>query len=498
MTTTIADPLALMLRTEGGALPGGGAAVAAESGEGGDFALALADLLVAPVTDGAGEPVTVPVVTAVTIAEDMPATPDLPVLEGVGTIAVPLMPDVPAPLPPTVPLPAPAVAADGSLVAVDPVAAANAGDGADVPAPQVGPAPVAAAGDAVPRGGERLGDTPDAAAATVLPAATVGRRPDAARPVADAVAGKVDGTEDADADPTSARTEEAAPPDGLPVAGAVVAAVQTVAAAAATDTATPTGATKDTPAEAVRTGAVLALPQRTAKVARTEGTEKAETEPAPDGAPEPEKSEKADEKRVSADRPAVQFQTLQPAQQPERRSQDPAAPAPPEAVKAADAAGAAPVAATAGAAPLAQPTTTAGVPVAVDRPGWEAAVADRIAAELSEDGQQIELDLSPERLGGLRITLEVIDGQAQVRFVTETPEAARLIQQNEHRLSESLSRAGLSLGGHESASRDAQGQGDRQGRGAPRGAEIAFHRASEPRQGVASGRAGSGLVNLIA
>ena len=146
---------------------------------------------------------------------------------------------------------------------------------------------------------------------------------------------------------------------------------------------------------------------------------------------------------------------------------------------------------------MAQPLAPA--PVAMDRPGWETALTEHIAAELSQDGQQIELDLSPERLGGLKITLEITDGQAQVRFVTETPEAARLIQQNEHRLSESLSRAGLSLGGHESASRDAQQQqGDRSGRGAPRGVDIAVQRPAEPRPGMISGRVGSGLVNLIA
>jgi flagellar hook-length control protein FliK len=146
---------------------------------------------------------------------------------------------------------------------------------------------------------------------------------------------------------------------------------------------------------------------------------------------------------------------------------------------------------------MAQPLAPA--PVAMDRPGWETALTEHIAAELSQDGQQIELDLSPERLGGLKITLEITDGQAQVRFVTETPEAARLIQQNEHRLSESLSRAGLSLGGHESASRDAkQQQGDRSGRGAPRGVDIAVQRPAKPRPGMISGRVGSGLVNLIA
>ena len=159
-----------------------------------------------------------------------------------------------------------------------------------------------------------------------------------------------------------------------------------------------------------------------------------------------------------------------------------------------------------GAQPLA---TVAGGPIHIARPGWEAALADRIAAELSGDGQEIELDLAPETLGQLKIKLEVVDGLAQVRIVTETTEAARLFQQAEHRLSESLSRAGLSLGGQDAQSRDAQsgqaqgqagqggtGPGDRGGR--PRGLEMHFDRQGVSALAEQAGRAGRGLVNLIA
>lgn len=135
-------------------------------------------------------------------------------------------------------------------------------------------------------------------------------------------------------------------------------------------------------------------------------------------------------------------------------------------------------------------------PIATDRPGWEGALADRIAAELSGDGQQMDLELAPEHLGRLRIRLEMTDGQAQVRFVTETPEAARVIQQNEHRLSESLSRAGLSLGGQETASRDPQGD-----QRPSRGEGVAARFLERPVEGLAAaipGRAARGLVNLIA
>lgn len=134
-------------------------------------------------------------------------------------------------------------------------------------------------------------------------------------------------------------------------------------------------------------------------------------------------------------------------------------------------------------------------PIAVDRPGWEGAIADRIAAELSGDGQQIDLEIAPEHLGRLKIRLDMTDGQAQVRFVTETPEAARLIQANEHRLSDALSRAGLSLGGQETTSRDPQG--DRPTRGEGPAARF-LERSVDVQAAPLPGRMGRGLVNLIA
>lgn len=136
-------------------------------------------------------------------------------------------------------------------------------------------------------------------------------------------------------------------------------------------------------------------------------------------------------------------------------------------------------------------------PIAMMRPGWEGAIAERIEAELSGDGQ-IELDLTPEHLGRLKIRLDMVDGQTMVRFVTETTEAARLIQQNEHRLSESLSRAGLSLGGQETASRDPQGE--RQARGGGEAGGMIYERPAEAKVGTMAvpGRAAPGLVNLVA
>ena len=85
-------------------------------------------------------------------------------------------------------------------------------------------------------------------------------------------------------------------------------------------------------------------------------------------------------------------------------------------------------------------------PIATDRPGWEGVLADRIAAELSGDGQQMDLELAPEHLGRLRIRLEMTDGQAQVRFVTETPEAGRATDAARASLAKALGVAKTRLG----------------------------------------------------
>ncbi len=148
--------------------------------------------------------------------------------------------------------------------------------------------------------------------------------------------------------------------------------------------------------------------------------------------------------------------------------------------------------------------------VRTDLPGWERVLTERIAADLSEDGQEIELSLNPEKLGPLRIKLEMVDGLAQVKFITATPEAARVFTEAQHRLSEGLARAGVDLGS-QSAQSGAQsggqsaGQGGAQrggdGQGVPRGRMTEFMTRSgriEAGDAPALRRAGAGLVNLMA
>jgi len=76
--------------------------------------------------------------------------------------------------------------------------------------------------------------------------------------------------------------------------------------------------------------------------------------------------------------------------------------------------------------------------------------------------QEIDLALTPETLGAMKVRLEIRDGAAQVSIVTENPEAARLLNQHEQQLSELLERRGLSLGQHEAGSQQQRNQEGRQ------------------------------------
>lgn len=460
MSTIAADPLALMPRGDAVTTA---ATAPATPGESADFALALADVMSAEMTPPAAVGAGVVPVPAELVA-DAP-----PLLEGLGRIAVPVVavPTDIAALPDVVDMPVEVPAP----VAVE--AAVTQVDGA---APE--PTAVGVALEA--------GSTP----------AIMGF------PAADGT-----GTEEAQ----EAAPETDASEDEMPVVELAEAVSVAVATIVATPVAAPQAATKaelpqgDAGAESVRMAGAGMLMSPTAKPREAKGaTAEAETKEraASEGEVEEkteaaavgrEKSERPETKPIARPVHAVAEHGLQPHAE-RRAPESPAVKAEPARMPD-PAATAAPLP---GATPM-QAAATPTAPVAMDRPGWEGVVTERIVAELSQDGQQIELELSPDNLGGLKIRLEVSDGQAQVRFVTETPEAARLIQQNEHRLSESLSRAGLSLGGHDSASRDAQQQqGDRSGQPAPRGAEIAFQRSGEPRPGMVPQRAQVGLVNLMA
>jgi flagellar hook-length control protein FliK len=129
---------------------------------------------------------------------------------------------------------------------------------------------------------------------------------------------------------------------------------------------------------------------------------------------------------------------------------------------------------------------------------WVETLSAQIEANFTDTGGEIELQLTPENLGQLRIRLEVVDGAAQVTIVTESTDAARLFQQNEAKLSELLAKSGLNLTDH-NASAERQDRRD----GQPNGQGIAN---ANGRSGSQDGEttqinmtsADNGLVNLIA
>lgn len=166
----------------------------------------------------------------------------------------------------------------------------------------------------------------------------------------------------------------------------------------------------------------------------------------------------------------------------------------------------APVGALTGSAPqaamTATPAPTAPPPAVIDTAlaGWETRFTEHLTARLSESGQSIEITLAPETLGPVTITVEMADGAAQVQIVTETPEAARLFQHAEHRLADSMAKAGLMLAGQDTSSRNPR-DSNRDGRPrGGRGGEIIGVGGTQARidAGLPLQRRGSGLLNIVA
>lgn len=139
-------------------------------------------------------------------------------------------------------------------------------------------------------------------------------------------------------------------------------------------------------------------------------------------------------------------------------------------------------------------------PIDTGRQGWETALTERITTRQTDLGQEIEITLTPDSIGTVRIKLDLSDKMAAVQIVTDTPQAAQLFQQSETRLAEAFSRAGLTLTSHDAASRDAGGRdgGQRQPSGGqPRtDAALASLRGSFSPSQMA--RRATNLINIVA
>lgn len=143
-------------------------------------------------------------------------------------------------------------------------------------------------------------------------------------------------------------------------------------------------------------------------------------------------------------------------------------------------------------------------PLDTTQSGWEAALTERITTRSTELGQEIEITLTPDNLGTVRIKLDLSDKVASVQIVTDTPQAAQLFQQSEARLTEAFNRAGLSLTSHDASSRD-PGSRDPGNGGQRQGQNQSNPRAEAALAGlrgtltapVHTGRAAN-LVNIVA
>lgn len=107
-------------------------------------------------------------------------------------------------------------------------------------------------------------------------------------------------------------------------------------------------------------------------------------------------------------------------------------------------------------------------PLAMSRPDWPVQLVQEIGLRQFDDGAELEITLTPERLGTLQVKMEMRDGVANIAIVTETPEAARLFNDNQQRLAEQFSRIGLELGNH-SAGTNAQQNDTRDGNAGTQG-----------------------------
>ena len=140
-------------------------------------------------------------------------------------------------------------------------------------------------------------------------------------------------------------------------------------------------------------------------------------------------------------------------------------------------------------------------PLDMTSPTWTDSLIEDIQMQAADGAEQIDMTLTPERLGRLQIQIEMRDGAANIRIITETAEAARLFNEAQGRLSEMMERAGMDLAGHTAGQQgDARGQRDQTGpegptlRAAQRGDDIDTSDTTPPPR---TGASGSG-VDLLA
>ena len=106
-------------------------------------------------------------------------------------------------------------------------------------------------------------------------------------------------------------------------------------------------------------------------------------------------------------------------------------------------------------------------PIDMSQPNWAEKLVEDVSLQGMTRGETLTLTLTPERLGTMQVRLEMQDGQTHVHFITETPEAARLLNEAQSRLADLMSRAGVDLGSQSASTGQGSQQNDRSAQGAP-------------------------------
>ena len=107
------------------------------------------------------------------------------------------------------------------------------------------------------------------------------------------------------------------------------------------------------------------------------------------------------------------------------------------------------------------------IPLDLSQPDWADRLVEDVSLQAMGRGDTLTLTLTPERLGTMQVRLEMLDGQTHVHFITDTPEAARLLTDAQSRLADLMSRAGVDLGGQSASTGQGGQQNDRPSQGAP-------------------------------
>ena len=83
---------------------------------------------------------------------------------------------------------------------------------------------------------------------------------------------------------------------------------------------------------------------------------------------------------------------------------------------------------------------------------WPETLVQTISQSVDGEIENLSITMTPERLGTLQIKLEIVDGVANVKIVTETPEAAKMFTDAQAKLGDLMTRAGLEMGSHSATS----------------------------------------------